>query len=667
MSNLRPWCLFLLLLSSFGRPCCAEDTSGNLRKLSLEQLGNLEVTTVSKEPVKLFQAPAAIFVLTQEDIRRSGATSIPEALRLVPGVNVARLDSNKWSLGIRGFGSRLSQSVLVLIDGRSVYTPLFAGVYWEVQDTLLQDIDRIEVIRGPGGTIWGANAVNGVINIITKNARDTHGLLVSAGGGSVDQGSLDFRYGGGNGKEFNYRIYGKGFTRGPEYHQNKHNNDDWRMAQTGFRADWELRGRDTFTLQGDLYKSEDGESVPLVDYAAPFVKVVEQNAELSGGNLLGRWKRALRGGSDLQVTAYYDRTNRREANFSEDRDTFDVDLVHRLPSWKRQTVLWGLGARFSNGRSAAPGPSVEFFPDQKTDKLYSIFVQDEIAIVRNRLSLTLGSKFLHNEYTGFEFEPSSRLMWTPSSRQTLWAAMTRAVRTPSRVEEDLQILSYLTTVGGGTGAFLRLAGNKGFNSERLVGYELGYRTLLGPNLQIFLAAFFNDYDRLLSTEVRGNPFVEAKPAPQHIILPLAFRNGLMGASTGMEIAPEWRPLRWWRLNGSYSFLHIDLKSRPGSLDRTTAGSTENSSPQHQVVAASSLDLPGRIEFSQVFRFVSALPAQRVNHYGTADVRLAWRATPQFELSIVGQNLLQPHHPEFAGPGTGIRRGVQTRVTWRSPE
>src|SRR3989442_7827077 len=264
-----------------------------LTQISLEDLGEIEVTPASKEPVKASQTPAAIYVITQEDIRRSGATSIPEALRLAPGVEVARVDSNTWSLGVRGFGSALSRSVLVLIDGRTVYTPLFAGVYWQVQDTLLEDIERIEVIRGPGGTIWGANAVNAVINIITKNAKDTHGALVSTGGGNIDQGFVNFRYGAGNGQSFNYRIYGKAFTRGPEFHPDRRQFDDWRMGQARFRADWDLHNRDTLTLQGDLYNGDGGQRVGIASYSPPFMTIVEQNAELAGGNLLGRWKRVL--------------------------------------------------------------------------------------------------------------------------------------------------------------------------------------------------------------------------------------------------------------------------------------------------------------------------------------------------------------------------------------
>src|SRR5713226_60698 len=354
-----------------------QNPPANLKQVSLEQLGQIEVTTASKEPVKASRTPAAIYVITQQDIRRSGATSIPEALRLAPGVEVARVDSNTWSLGVRGFESTLSRSVLVLIDGRSVYTPLFAGVYWQVQDTLLEDIERIEVIRGPGGTIWGANAVNGVINIITKGARDTHGVLASTGGGNLDQGFLNFRYGAGNGKTFDYRVYGKAFTRGPEFHPNGRQFDDWRMAQTGFRADWDLHTRDTLTLQGDVYNSDDGERVGIATYSPPSMTNVEQNAELSGGNLVGRWRRVLSAGSDIQLETYYDQTNRKDANFAESRDTFDIDFIHHLTPW-RQNLLWGLGARISSGNVTQVVPTILFIPNHQTDKLFNAFLQDDI-------------------------------------------------------------------------------------------------------------------------------------------------------------------------------------------------------------------------------------------------------------------------------------------------
>jgi len=649
--------------SRAGAPGSDPETSGQLKKLSLAQLGDLEVTSVSKEPVTVARTPAAIYVLTQEDIRLSGATSIPEVLRLVPGVEVARIDSDKWSIGVRGFGSRLSRSVLVLLDGRTVYTPLFAGVYWEVQDTLLPDIDRIEVIRGPGGTIWGANAVNAVINIITKSAKDTHGMLASIGGGNVDQGIGSVRYGGGNGKAFNFRVYGKAFSRGPEFHSDKKQFDVWEMGQAGFRMDWTAHARDALTLQGDIYNADDGERVSVGSYSPPYATIVEGAGEVSGGNLLGRWKRTISGGSDVQLQTYYDRTNRREASFGESRDTFDIDFLHHLTLPGRQDFLWGLGARLSSGNATQVTPTIVFAPGHRTDKLYSGFVQDEIPIVGEKLSITLGSKFLHNIYTGFEIQPSARLLWTPTARQTIWAGFTRAVRTPSRVEED-DLLSGL--VASSPLTFLRIIGDGKFTSEHLLSYEAGYRTLLSPTFHFDVATYYNNYDHLLSLEP-GAPFSETSPSPTHFVVPFFLRNGLMGTTYGIEIAPDWKPTDWWRLQGSYSFLHMDIAKSAGSLDSSTPISTEGSSPQHQVVLQSFLELTKKLEFGQTYRYVSALPAQVIRSYSTADVRLGWHPVRSFEFSVVGQNLFQPHHAESKGdpgPLVEIRRDVYAKITWR---
>jgi iron complex outermembrane receptor protein len=661
---------FLILLTGLVKESQGNSTEkdqkaeGRLTQVSLEELGQIEVTTASKVPVKATRTPAAIYVITQEDIRRSGATNIAEALRLAPGVEVARVDSNTWALGIRGFESTLSRSVLVLIDGRSVYTPLFAGVYWQVQDTLLEDIERIEVIRGPGGTIWGANAVNGVINIITKRAQETQGTLVSAGGGNIDQGFVNFRYGGGNSKGFNYRVYGKTFTRGPEFHPDRGQFDDWHMGQTGFRTDWDSHSPDRLTLQGDLYYGDTGQRVGITSYSPPSMTNVEQKAELSGGNLLGRWERELGSGSSIQLQTYYDRTSRQQANFAESRDTFDIDFIHQLPLPWRQDFLWGLGARLSSGNASTVVPTVVFTPNHLTDKLYNGFIQDEIPIVADRLSLTIGSKFLHNNYSGFEIQPTARILWTPSSRQSVWGAVTRAVRTPSRVEEDLQITALLAA---NPPTFLRVIGNSKFSSESLVGYEAGYRSLVSPKFNVDIAAFYNNYDHLLSVEP-GAPFSESTPPPPHAIIPFSFRNGLLGHTAGFEIAPDWTPTRTWRLRGSYSYLHMDLNKEASSLDPGTASSTQGSSPHHQIAIQSSLDLPQKLEFDQTLRYVSALPAQLVGAYTTADVRFSWHATRSLDLSVVGQNLFQPHHPEFGGdPGSlvGIERSGYIKLTWQS--
>jgi iron complex outermembrane recepter protein len=637
-----------------------------LKKLSLEELSEIEVTTPFKGPVPAFRTPVAIYVITGEEIRRSGATSIPQALRLAPGVEVGRIDGNKWSIGIRGFGSRLSRSVLVLIDGRTVYTTFFAGTYWEVQDTMMEDIDRIEVIRGPGGTIWGPNAVDGVISIITKHTRDTHGTLASTGGGNEDQGFFGVRYGGGNGKNLNYRVYAKGFTRSPEDHADRENFDDWRAAQTGFRLDWTRHDRDTFAVAGDLYKEEAGERVQATSYTEPFSRIIDANAHLSGGNITGNWRRSLGDGNDIQVQTYYDRTNRYEPNFGELRDTFDIDFVQHLRLRARQEFSWGLGARLSDGRALPVVSGLTFDPNNRTDHLFTAFVQDDIGLVDRRLSLSVGTKLLRTNFTGVKFEPSTRLLWTPDEKQTLWAAYTHALRTPSRVEEDFFLSGYIGNTATGIPFFARFNANDQFASEQLNGYELGYRRLIGRNFYLDLATFFNHYHDLFSQEITGAPFIETTPPPTHLLLPAQFRNGLLGASTGVEIAPEWRPASFWRLRGSYSYLHIDLKKAPQSADIGTAPIIEGSSPQHQARIQSGFDLGKTLQLDLTYRYVSALPGESVPAYSTGDVRLGWRLSRQLELSLVGRNLLQPSHAEAAGdpgPLVAIKRNAYVRVTW----
>ncbi len=641
-----------------------------LKKLSLEELSQIEVTTPSKEPVKAFKTPAAIYVITGEDIRRSGATCIPEALRMAPGVEVARIDANIWSIGIRGFGTNLTRSVLVLIDGRTVYTPLFDGTYWDVQDTLMEDIDRIEVIRGPGGTIWGPNAVNGVINVITKSAKDTQGALVSAGRGNVEQGFLDARYGGSIGTDFNYRVYGKGFTRGPEYHQDGQNYDDWRAAQGGFRIDWKESSRDTFTLQGDVYDEDAGESVSATSYTPPYSQVVDSNALLSGANVLARWERVVNDGDDVHLEAYWDRTDRRTANFAEIRNTFDIDFLQRVRLPFRQQLSWGLGARVDPVDDTEVVSGLQFLPLKRTDYLFTAFVQDEIGLVDGRLSLIVGSKLLRTNFTGMAPEPSVRLLWTPSEKQTIWAAFTHALRTPSDSEEDFSLLGYQYTLANGMPYFARFNPNPNFAPEQLNGSELGYRRLLGRTFYVDVAAFYNHYHDLFSEDVTGPPSVEDNPAPPYLLLPAQFQNGLDAYTKGVEIAPEWRPANAWRLRGSYSYLLMDVYNVPHTTVYAalpTGPIIAGSSPQHQVSIQSAFDLSKSLQLDLDYRYISALPGLAVPSYSTGDARLGWRLSRQLELSLVGQNLFQPWHLEYGesepGPPVGIRRSFYARLTW----
>jgi iron complex outermembrane receptor protein len=661
--------LSFILVVAMGHAARAQESTSNpeaqLKQLSLEQLGDIEVTTQSKTPQQVWKTPAAIYVITQEDIKRSGATSIPGALRLAPGVEVAQIDASTWAVGIRGFGTDLSRSVLVLIDGRSVYSTFQAGTFWDVQDTVMEDIDRIEVIRGPGGTVWGPNAVNGVINIITRKSQDTQGVLVSAGGGNVEQGFLSARYGGSNTKGLSYRIYGKEFNRSPEFHADGNNYDGWRSGQGGFRMDWIKNPRNSFTLQGDIYDERAGDNVQLINYAAPFSQTVNGTAVLSGGNVLGRWTRTFSEGQDIQVQVYYDRTNRYEPNVGDLRNTFDVDFLQRFHAGSRNSFSWGLGARASQGHELAPTTGLFFTPDRRTDTLYTGFIQDDFSLVPNRLVFELGTKLLKTNYTSLEPEPSARILWTPTDTQTVWLAATRAVRTPSDVEDDFNLTGYAGTAQNGLPFFARFEANPNFRSEILYGYEMGYRSLLGKNVYLDVAGFYNQYYDLFSEAITGPTFVENNPPPTHVLLPAEFRNGLLGSTTGGEIAPEWRPTSFWRLRGSYSFLHMVLRRSSPSQDVGTAPGIEGSSPQHQVMMQSSFDLPKRVTFDFDFRYVSALPGLAVPAYSTADTRLAWTVGHHWELSVAGRNLLQPEHLENSP--VGIKRSFYGKLVWTSKE
>jgi iron complex outermembrane receptor protein len=642
-------------------------SSVSLREMSLEQLSQIEVTTPSKEPVPAFRSPVAISVITAEQIRRSGATSIPEALRLSPGVEVARIDGDNWAIGIRGFGDRFSRGVLVLIDGRTVYTPLQAGTYWEVQDTMMEDIDRIEVICGPGGTIWGPNAVNGVINVITKDSKDTNGLLASMGGGNEEQGFAGFRYGGGNGHNLNYRVYAKGFTRGPEDHSDGQNFDDWRAAQAGFRLDWTPGKAESFTLQGDMYTEEAGETTNIGSFTPPYSSTVNGNADLAGGNIMARWKKALSDSNDIQLQAYYDRTSRYEPDFADVRNTFDVDFLQHLHFAGRNEVSWGLGARLNLADNPEVVPGLTFLPVKRTDQLYTGFLQDEITLVENKLSLTIGTKVLHTNFTGAGFEPSGRLLWTPDRKQTFWVAYTHALRTPSDAEENLYANGYIGTAPNGTPLFIQFDPNTHFAPEQLNGYELGYRRLIGSTFYLGIASFYNHYHNLEDEEIFGSTYLDENAAPARLLMPAHFGNGLYGSTKGGEISPSWRILPFWQLTGSYSFLQMDVKQASVLTNLESPSSINGASPRHQVAAHSAIDLPGKLSFDVDWRYISALTGQAVPSYSTADARLGWKCAQNWEVSLVGRNLLQPSHAEFQadpGPLVEIRRSAYVKLTWR---
>jgi iron complex outermembrane receptor protein len=646
-------------------------TSRDLKDLSLEDLGNIEVTTVSKAPERAMDTPAAVYVITQEDIQRSGALTIPEALRLAPGVEVARIDSHTWSVGIRGFGSNLTRNVLVLIDGRTVYSTLLAGTYWEVQNLVMDDIDRIEVIRGPGGTIWGPNALNGVINIITKSSRDTHGVMVTAESGNLESGSLDAHYGGTNSRGLDYRAYELGFYRRPQYHPDGVDFDRWKAIQGGFRVDSAENKRDRFTLQGDIYDEGAGTSVSVANYSMPYSETLYGTERLSGGNILGRWKRVYEDGKDFEFQAFYDRTNRHQPNFVDLRDTYDLDFLDRFRLPGRQQISWGLGARFSRGDNPIVVPGLTFTPGIRTDRLLTAFFQDEMAVIGDRLTFTFGTKFLETNFTGLKLEPTGRMMWTPNKSQSVWAAFTHAIRTPSDAEENFTLLGYTGATLNGLPVFARFDPNPNFRSEELNGYEAGYRLLLRKTLYFDVAAFYNHYGHLFSEDVTGPAFIETSPAPTHVLIPADFGNGLLGTTKGIEIAPEWRPRTPWRLRASYSYLQMDVKRAPGSLDVGTAPVVNGSSPKHELSLQSDVDFAKAFSIDLTYRYVSILPeiapGQIIPAYSTADARFDWQISRQFKLSAIGRNLFQHYHYEYAGadpgPSIGILRGVYGQITW----
>ncbi len=658
-------CLCPILLTAasiaFARPLLAQDETyhppAELKKLSVEELLDIDVTSVSKYPEKLSEAAAAVAVLTQDDIHTSGFTSIPEVLRLVPGLDVARVDSHTWAISSRGFNDIFANKLLVLIDGRTVYTPLFSGVFWEVQDTLLEDIDRIEVVRGPGATLWGANAVNGVINIITKSARDTQGLLISSGGGTEDRGFASVRYGVQLDENAFLRIYAKYFDRAASVlPDDTEAHDAWDMYRAGFRLDWEPTKQNSFTVQGDAYTGNQDETYLVPTKKFPFSANIEATDDVSGGNVLGRWSHSFSADSQLTVQAYYDRTERNSPIFGEKRDTGDVDLQHRFALGDRQDVIWGLGFRTTHD-VVANSLNVSLLPDSRTLNLYSGFVQDEISIVPERFRLTLGSKFEHNDFTGFEIQPSARVLWTPGYSQTFWASVSRAVRTPSRAESDIR-LNPAPPVPLPPGS-ITIFGNPNMVSEELLAYEFGYRVQPIDQLKFDLTAFYNDYDDLRTLE----PIVPGPVSPSKVA------NNLFGESYGTEISATAQVTKRWRLQGSYSFLEVQLHRKAGSHDNSTEATTEGSSPRNQFFIRSLLDLGWNIQFDSTLRYVDVVPAQKIPSYLTLDLRLAWLPRKDLEIAIVGQNLLDDRHPEFAPTFIGtqqteVERSIYGTVVWR---
>lgn len=637
--------------------------------LSPEQLFNATVMSATKTDETWWNTPAAVYVLNNDDISRSGATSIPEALRMVPGVQVSRFHTSGWAVSVRGFNSDLSNKLLVLIDGREVYNHLFSGVYWDSQDVMLEDVERIEVIRGPGAALWGANAVNGVINIITKTAADTQGGLVSGIVGSKER-IASTRYGGALGDSGHYRVYGKALYREPQQNLagNNRANHDWDAWRGGFRADWQgNHKKDNFTLQGDGYESDTRQHRNAATFTPPYLSLNDETNNARGANLLGRWKHILDNNAKLSMQGYVDYSMRDIHLLQDETTAIDLDTQLEFPVWGRHEFLSGLRFRYSINELDG-SPQTNFRNAHARDTLYSGFVQDKITLLPDEWFLTLGSKFEHNDYSGFEFQPNGRLQWHPNNRQMVWGSIARAVRTPSRLEQDFDIL----LAAGPPSATLPvpvgvlLEANPGFDSEELTAYELGYRHQLTPHIQLDLSTFYNDYDQLATNRILTPRLVNNGIDPLHFIIPIEIANMTSGNTYGVETTVSWQATSALDFSASYSYLEMELNGPPSSvaIDSEVA---EGHSPQHQFNTRALWDIRPDMQLDSTLYYVGSLAALDVDDYWRFDLRWNWFIDERLEFTLVGQNLLEDAHQEFFvsnGNTTAIERSFYGKLTWR---
>jgi iron complex outermembrane receptor protein len=649
----------IVLLALFGSPSGAAQTP-DLTQKSLEDLMSIEVTSVSKKEQKTSQAATAVFVISQEDIRHSGALNIPDLLRMVPGLDVAQIDDGKWAISARGFNGQYSYNLLVLIDGRTVYTPIFAGVFWDSQNVPLDSIERIEVIRGPGAAVWGSNAVNGVINIITKSADNTQGGSLTAGAGNASTGPEAIRYGGKDRNLGAYRVYAEGF----QYNAlptlaGLDGQDDWRLVHGGFRTDSTLSAKDSLTTEGDVYQGNAGElsSVPI-SLAPPETATVALRDRYSGWNLLTRWKRTFSPRSETSLQVYFDRSLRGDSTYDIGLNTFDIDFQHHIVWGARQDIVWGLGYRVSSD-ATIPTLRISFTPQNRRTQLFSSFVQDEIVIRPDRLNLSLGARVEHNAYTGFDFQPSGRLVWTPNNKNMFWGAVSVADRIPSRIDTSIRV-NYAALPGPGNLPILvSFFGNPNEKNERLTAFEAGYRNAWTSRFSLDSTVFYNRYRDLVSVEP-GAMSLETNPAPAHLLIPTSFGNGLYGETQGLEFFANWKVASFWTVSPGYAFLSMHLHPFAGSQDTTTVPGTQGGNPDHQGQLRSSVSLPRNIRWNASAYFVNRLPAASIPSYTRLDTSLIWRAGEHVSVSVTGQNLLRNLHPEFSGPSCTVQSGLMRR-------
>jgi len=650
-------------------PARAAQTS-DLTQKSLEDLMNIAVTSVSKREQKTSQAAAAIFVISRDDIRHSGALNIPDLLRMVPGLDVAQIDAGNWAISARGFNGQYSNKLLVLIDGRTVYSPLFAGVFWDSQNVPLDTIERIEVIRGPGSAVWGSNAVNGVINIITRSADDTHGGHMVAGAGDASVGPEMIGYGGKARALGDYRVTAEGFNLSalPTIARLP-GQDDWRFINGGFRTDTTLSVRDSLTTEGEAYQGNAGEIafVP-VSLLPPENATLALRDHFTGWNLLTRWNRTISPGSATSLQVYFDRTTRGDSTYGVQLNTADVDFQHHIVWGARQDIVWGLGYRLTSDE-IAPDFRVSATPKSRSTQLFSSFAQDEIAVVPDRLHLSLGARLERNDYTGFNLQPSVRTVWTPDSKNSFWAAVSDADRTPARSDTSFRVNFEALPGSPETGnlpVLVSLFGNPNEKNEKLTAFEAGYRTALTSRFSLDTTAFYNRYRDLTSVQPEAMR-LETNPGPVHVLIPESFGNSLFGETHGVETFANWKVTNFWTLHPGYTFFSIHLHEFAGSQDGSIPG-TQGETPDHQAQLRSSVSLPHNLQWNASTYFVNRLSAPSIPSYTRFDTGLNWVVGERTSLGLVGQNLLKDLHPEFAGPNSTVqsglmRRSVYGKISW----
>lgn len=608
----------------------------DLADLSIEQLSNIVITSVSRQDERLNNAAASVYIIGNSDIRRSGVRSLPEALRLAPNLQVARIDARNYAITARGFSNAFSNKLLVLIDGRSIYTPLFSGVFWDAQDVVLEDVERIEVISGPGATIWGANAVNGVINVITRSAKDTQGGFAStvAGAGEKD---ATLRYGGGTAGGAHYRLYARAMDIDSTRTEAGVDTDTgMRRRQAGFRADMDML-QGGVTLSGDVYQGALGQ-------------LGTSDIRIAGANLVHRYTRRLDDDAELRLQLVLDHTERNQpANFIERLDTVELEAQHGVRIGNAHSLVWGGGYRRSRDDITAGG--FTFLPAKFEMHWGNVFAQDDIALTP-QLKLTAGMKVEHNNYTGAEFLPSLRMAWTPDARQLVWGSLARTVRAPSRIDRDWYVPATPLAVIGGVPYYI-VNGGRDFESEVADVAELGYRAQPAANWSYSATLYYARYDKLRSQE----------PLPE---MGFEFRNLGRATARGLEAWGRWQVGANWRLSGGLSAQSIRYGLQPGSRDSASGGPFAPNDPRLRWQLRSSYDVSDAQQFDVTLRYNGKLPSPAVPAYHEMDLQWLWRPRPHMELALIGQNLLHSAHPEFAAAPTRslIERSALLKLTWR---